>query len=259
MKATRSAPIDASPINRPESGRSVGSRIVGRVLLFFLFFVIIRFLTEAFFAALTLFSAPHVPEKIYDFLVIEEGGEIVDLSGNWQAIVTGISFAFAACLLRGKSLEYSRKYSPSEKKSPLFILLSCIASVALALALNLLIVKTGIAASSAAYQEVAVSQYSCAFLIGILVYGIISPLSEELLFRGIVFNGVKGFMGWKPSLFLTSVLFAVYHGNGVQGIYALVMSLLITFMYEKSGSLLIPVLMHASANIASYILTYLLN
>jgi len=56
---------------------------------------------------------------------------------------------------------------------------------------------------------------------------------------------------------ISALLFGVFHGNIVQGIYGTLMGLLIAYVYEKYDNFIAPVIIHVAANFSVYILTYL--
>lgn len=58
------------------------------------------------------------------------------------------------------------------------------------------------------------------------------------------------------SVIVCGMMFGVYHGNLVQGIYGAVLGIAITYSYEWYGSFFAPVLFHAVANIAVFIAGY---
>lgn len=84
---------------------------------------------------------------------------------------------------------------------------------------NLLFELLGVTNKSEAYTEVAAQQYSAHFIVGILVFGFISPIAEELLFRGVIYGYLRRFMDIKLAIALSALIFGVYHMNYVQGIY----------------------------------------
>ena len=79
----------------------------------------------------------------------------------------------------------------------------------------------------------------------------VSPAAEEFLFRGLVFNGIRRCIRFLPAAVLSSLIFAVFHGNIAQGFYGFAMGLAFAAVYEKSGSLAAPVEMHMAANAVS--------
>lgn len=131
--------------------------------------------------------------------------------------------------------------------------LTVILALSVSLGLNALLTLTGFVNSSKTYQEVADRQYSVAFAAGLLRYGLISPLTEEILFRGVIYNCLRRFFGPFLSIVVSGILFGAFHGNLVQGVYGACLGMLMAYLYEESGKFCIPLLFHAVANLAVYI------
>ena len=89
--------------------------------------------------------------------------------------------------------------------------------------------------------------------INILCVGIIGPIMEEYLFRGIIYNKIKTFNTNKNAVILTSLLFAFMHNNYVHIIYAFLLSLLLIYVYEKYKTLKAPIMIHLVANTCNII------
>lgn len=130
----------------------------------------------------------------------------------------------------------------------LTVVLACCVS----LGLNALLTLTGFVDSSQTYQEVADRQYGVAFVVGLVLYGIISPLAEEVIFRGVIFNRLRRLFNPTIGIIVSGVLFGAFHGNSVQAVYGACLGMFMAYLYEKSGRFRIPVLFHAVANLAVY-------
>lgn len=138
-----------------------------------------------------------------------------------------------------------------KKDMPLLILLGMVA----ALFFNILFALLQITASSQQYTEVASKQFAFPLWVGILVYGLISPLAEEMVFRGIVYNRLNRFFSKMIAITGSALLFGLYHGNIVQASYGFIIGLLIAFFYERYKSFVVPVLLHSAANVCVYIVS----
>lgn len=87
--------------------------------------------------------------------------------------------------------------------------------------------------------------------IQILAMGIFAPLTEELIFRVLVYRRMKRKLSAGVSVFLSSLLFAVYHGNVIQMVFAFPMALVLTLLYEKGGRFRYPLLFHMGCNLTA--------
>ncbi len=144
----------------------------------------------------------------------------------------------------------------------IILLLTVVSAVSSSVGLNILMSLTGLVQTSTAYQGVAQRQYGVAFGVGLLLYTVVSPLAEEIVFRGVIYNrlrhgalerGATG-QGQAAAIVVSGLLFGVYHGNLVQGIYGCCMGILMAYLYEETQAFCIPVLFHASANCVVYLM-----
>ena len=130
-----------------------------------------------------------------------------------------------------------------------------VAIVGAAFGLNLLISLLGLIEESEAYRQVAASQYAAWLPVGLICYGVIAPIAEELLFRGIVYHELRGFLKMSSSMVISAALFAMYHGNSVQGIYAFLIGMLMVYAYEYFGDFKVAVAIHMAANLLVYLVS----
>ena len=132
----------------------------------------------------------------------------------------------------------------------LFILGGCVA-----LAVNILFSLIGFTGSSEVYEQVAQKQFALPLWAGIILYGIVSPFAEEIVFRGIVYNRMHRQYGKWIAIIGSALLFGLYHGNIVQALYGFMLGLLIAVLYEKYASFAVPVIIHSAANVFVYVVT----
>jgi membrane protease YdiL (CAAX protease family) len=88
----------------------------------------------------------------------------------------------------------------------------------------------------------------------ILVAVVIAPIAEELAFRGYLYGVIKRYLGAVPALVLSGLLFALIHLNLPSFFPLFVLASVFALAYELSGSLLVPMSMHALFNTLSLIL-----
>lgn len=143
----------------------------------------------------------------------------------------------------------------NEKKVTPYCLLAAFAFCAAA-GINIFFWLTGLTGSSQTYNEVHEMQFGVQFGAGLVLYGIISPLAEEAVFRGVLYNRMKRCFNYKIALLVSSFLFGIYHGNLVQAVYGSILGLMIAYSYERYKNFAAPVLFHAVANVSVYVMTY---
>lgn len=90
-----------------------------------------------------------------------------------------------------------------------------------------------------------------------LVVVTLAPWLEELLFRGYLFKAWRHtWLGLPGTLFLTSILFVVLHGNQYHWVhltFVLMLSVILGLSREKTGSVWVPVILHGVNNFLSAI------
>lgn len=152
-------------------------------------------------------------------------------------------------------LIHERPYLFGKNRKGSWIILSIIAGLSSSVTLNIIFNYLYSYLPSTTYNEVAERQFALPLWEGILFYGIIAAVVEEIVFRGIVYNRARRNYGLTISLFLTALLFGIYHGNLIQAVYGFVMGLLMCVIYERFGSLIYTIIFHASANSIVYTLS----
>lgn len=123
-------------------------------------------------------------------------------------------------------------------------------AVFLSAALNILLMVTGISAMSEEYARFSEDFFAAPLWLQILTTGILVPLVEELLFRGLAYERIRFLAGVWPAAIASALIFGVSHGNAAQGIYAFLLGLPLALTYERDG-LGGAVWFHACCNLAS--------
>ena len=77
------------------------------------------------------------------------------------------------------------------------------------------------------------------------------PAAEELCFRGHLYAPLRDKTGFWASAFFSSVVFGLYHGNMVQGIYGFCLGFFMAWIYEQFQSVWASYLFHLTANLVS--------
>lgn len=105
------------------------------------------------------------------------------------------------------------------------------------------------------YNQVSEVIFSGNFVMTLLAVGIIGPIFEELLFRGLVFGELRKISHVRVAIVIQALLFGIYHLNVIQGSYAFFIGLLLGFVYYRSNSILAPILIHIAVNASSVIVS----
>lgn len=88
--------------------------------------------------------------------------------------------------------------------------------------------------------------------------GIAAPIGEELLFRGVLYTFMRERWGIWLSVFLSSFLFGLIHGNLAVGLTGFLLGVLAAIVFEYSKSLWTAVIVHAINNSVKIGILYLL-
>lgn len=129
-------------------------------------------------------------------------------------------------------------------------------SVPFTIVTNFLIALTGLAGQSEAYQEVSQLLYKPSFPIQLLCVGIIIPIVEELIFRGLIFQRLREYHELFGSMLISAIIFGVFHGNIVQGIYGILAGILLAYVYELYGTVKASVTVHVAMNMTACVLNW---
>lgn len=77
---------------------------------------------------------------------------------------------------------------------------------------------------------------------------LLGPICEELTFRGLtMYYASKGFSFWTANI-IQSCMFAIFHMNIIQGIYAFLIGIVLGYIYHITSSIIVPIVLHILFN-----------
>ncbi|MDD2371557.1 MAG: type II CAAX endopeptidase family protein [Firmicutes bacterium] len=88
----------------------------------------------------------------------------------------------------------------------------------------------------------------------LIAVSISAPIFEEIIFRGIILNDFKKVFPVWAAILVQAILFGVFHGNLIQGVYATILGIILGFIYYKYKSIWAVILLHFSYNTTSLFL-----
>lgn len=97
------------------------------------------------------------------------------------------------------------------------------------------------------------------FFVIFTLMGILGPMSEELVCRGIVYHGYKRTGTMMQALLLSSMIFALMHMNFNQAAYAFAIGIAMVLLVEATGSIWSSILVHVTFNSQQVCLMYLVD
>jgi membrane protease YdiL (CAAX protease family) len=93
-------------------------------------------------------------------------------------------------------------------------------------------------------------------ILAVLGIGIGAPLGEEMFFRGFAFNALKRRFGVTAGLIVSALLFTLPHTYVLGLLPVFLLGMLLAWTYHNSGSLWVPIIIHATNNTASVLLAF---
>ena len=92
------------------------------------------------------------------------------------------------------------------------------------------------------------------------VYAVVlGPICEELIFRGLCYGYLRSGFSFGVACTVQAILFGAFHMNVLQGIYAFIIGFAFGFVMEKTGNLIITILIHIAFNGSSLFMASLLG
>ncbi|MDD4295605.1 MAG: CPBP family intramembrane metalloprotease [Ruminiclostridium sp.] len=97
------------------------------------------------------------------------------------------------------------------------------------------------------------------FFLEILLTGILVPIIEEIMYRGLVFDQLRKNLPLSLALIIQALIFGVIHLNMVQGTYAFMIGLLLGIALIRSRSIILPIAIHMGTNLSGVLLSKFQN
>jgi membrane protease YdiL (CAAX protease family) len=95
------------------------------------------------------------------------------------------------------------------------------------------------------------------FLVGVLVIAVVPAISEELVFRGVIQrNLVQWFGSRHAGVWLAAAIFSAIHFQFFGFVPRFVLGLILGYLYEWSGNILVPMAAHFTQNAFQLLLLY---
>lgn len=90
-------------------------------------------------------------------------------------------------------------------------------------------------------------------IVEFIAVAICAPVVEEIVFRGLCYGSMRKVMSPSAAAIISAVVFGIAHGNIISFVYTSVLGLLMAYLYEKSSSLWVPMVLHFGFNAGSYV------
>ena len=185
-------------------------------------------------------------------------GLIAEHYGEIAAVSAGLTLPLLIFLYRNdrRKEKAAAVYEAWEAVAFYHYIVALIMGVSACLALNHLMVFSRLTELlSDGYEATAALLFQGKIVLEIVFAGILIPIVEELIFRGLTYRRLRWYLNPVPAMLLSALFFGAVHGNLLQGIYAFILGMLLAFTYERFHSILAPILIHAGANILSVLIS----
>ena len=225
---------------------------------YYAFFVFMQYATISLFALSAVVGrAGFSPSLIYEGLIEYSGyRDHINEIGIVSGILTISGYLIFFCLRKKSFAKAIRLRSASAKGLCACAALGVTAQIvtSVAVALVYLIFFSGAVRTDPSTNAIFESS---GVVLQLLNVALVTGFTEEILFRGLIYNTMKEAMPTGFAVFLSSLIFGAAHGDVEQFIYTALLGILLTLIYEKYDSILAPIIMHAFFNGSTLLLNQL--
>lgn len=235
-----------------------GTKIVWRIILLFLLFILSKTAVRFLLSIVCQYLSAN--EALASYLLVKQEENVV-LTGLAGVLIEALSVGFAGLFIIRYAMPIIQKASEEMKlihlkKEPVknYVFLGC-AALGLVVGFVTLVMVLGFDDVAKYYRETHGTVHDIPFLLGLLSFGVCTPFAEQLMFTGIMYNGVKKFMAPKVSVLVTAIFYGYYRGYSIQMFYSIAICALIIYAYDYFGDFRVALGLHVFINILYYLIT----
>lgn len=103
------------------------------------------------------------------------------------------------------------------------------------------------------YEELYAYMGESPLWLEILAVVIGAPIVEEFIFRSCVYGRLRRSMSPMLSALISAFLFGIAHGHPIAVAYAFMLGLILSYLYERYDSVIVPIIFHAAFNASNYL------
>ncbi|MDE5781683.1 MAG: CPBP family intramembrane metalloprotease [Lachnospiraceae bacterium] len=182
--------------------------------------------------------------------VVEKIWYLVEQNATYTVALSAI----AVIVIFGRTMLLSGRKDNKIESSDIFPVVFF--AVMLSLAVSNLISAIQIDNIYGSYESASGNLLQGNIIYRLVAIGILTPVAEEIIYRGLVYDRAKKEFGTIGAMIVSSAAFGIFHFNLVQGIYAFLIGIAFAWFYEKFGSLSVSIFMHMAINIVAVLLDY---
>ena len=163
-----------------------------------------------------------------------------------QIIIEGLFFLNVILTSNFKNVEWVEATNIRKKitlKNALYaVIITCITMICFAPLSNLFIYAVQSIGFKYYSSYIDVSSFLM-YIVALFVHCAVPAFTEEILFRGMVCNGLKK-VNTHLAVILSALMFSLMHGTPLQTIHQFVIGIVLGYVFIKSSNLWIPILIH---------------
>ncbi len=212
---------------------------------------------EAVFLILALFML----EYLIGLMFVDVWG-MLDLAENEAgALITVLANAcLFGMVMERKGFAYGKLFHENSATPQATLLLLIVPIIMIVPALLLVISSVmalvlSLAPMSPGQESLFEHMFGGNFATAVVVM-LVAPVLEEMLFRGVILRSFLGQYSRRKAIVASAILFGLAHMNLYQFISALVLGLVLGWLYERSRSLIPCILLHGAYNCAVWLVAF---
>lgn len=100
------------------------------------------------------------------------------------------------------------------------------------------------------------SASTLAIVLSVLLVSGLVPLWEEIFFRGFLYQWLRERLSCAAAVGLSAAIFALFHLDPAYALSAFIFGVAAALLFERSGSLWVPIALHITGNLIGQIIAY---
>lgn len=226
----------------------------GKAICYLLLFlgsqVLISFIMQVIYGVKVGLAAAASGTTPSDQEIIEGTTEFLMNNMNWLTLISGLLTLFILWLVflirRKKSFQEVGLHKFNKSNVLPLILLGGAASFFVSCVLSLLPLPESLMES---YMESSQGLTLGSLPVMILSTVIVAPIVEEVVFRGLILSRLKKSMNGWVAIVISSLLFALMHGQLLWMIYAFLLGMLLAIIAEHLNTIGASIILHMAFNL----------
>lgn len=190
---------------------------------------------------------------------LSEGDFMVMLTVVATAVSAGFSVSIYWIVWGRKKTETDRRYLKETVLRAKPVAMVCIACVGLYYLAILISAAVAVLSPDTLeeYNEMMESALGGNQMLAMLAAVILAPVNEECIMRGLILKNLQRFFSTPVVILIQAILFGIFHGNWVQGLYVIPVGAALGYVAIKSRSVIPCIGMHLFYNLLSFLVVFL--